>query len=103
MEFTNVFLRDIFDIEYWSLEQANLPVILSRHVVAVTGGASGIGAATAAAFAVEGRVFILDRDLPAAQISGCRMVALALSAMLRVLHQSNEHLRICRSSGGLIY
>ena len=34
----------------------------------VTGGASGIGAATARRFAVEGaEVCILDRDLPAAQ------------------------------------
>ena len=42
--------KDIFEIEYWSLEQAKLGKTvekpLSRHVVAVTGGGSGIGAAT---------------------------------------------------------
>jgi NAD(P)-dependent dehydrogenase (short-subunit alcohol dehydrogenase family) len=58
---------DIFDVEYWSLEQAKLgkakPPRLAGHVVAVTGGASGIGAATARAFAAEGaEVCVLDRD-----------------------------------------
>lgn len=56
---------DIFDIEYWSLEQAKLGKAaekpLARHVVAVTGGASGIGAATAKAFAGQGAaVAVLD-------------------------------------------
>ncbi len=50
---------DIFDIEYWSLEQAKLSSAaekpLARRIVVVTGGASGIGAATAAAFAARGR------------------------------------------------
>ena len=44
---------DIFDIEYWSLEQAKLSSAaekpLARRIAVVTGGASGIGAATAAA------------------------------------------------------
>jgi rhamnose utilization protein RhaD (predicted bifunctional aldolase and dehydrogenase)/NAD(P)-dependent dehydrogenase (short-subunit alcohol dehydrogenase family) len=58
---------DIFDIEYWSLEQAKLgkgqEKPLARHVVAVTGGGSGIGAATALAFRAEGaEVAVLDRD-----------------------------------------
>src|SRR6185437_9606348 len=49
---------DMFDLEYWSLEQAKLgkgkEAKLARRVVVVTGGASGIGYATARAFKQEG-------------------------------------------------
>ena len=63
---------DIFDIEYWSLEQAKLgksnEKSLARQVAVITGGGSGIGAATARAMAKEGaEVAILDRDLDAAK------------------------------------
>jgi rhamnose utilization protein RhaD (predicted bifunctional aldolase and dehydrogenase)/NAD(P)-dependent dehydrogenase (short-subunit alcohol dehydrogenase family) len=58
---------DMFDVEYWSLEQAKLgkanEKVLSRQVCVVTGGGSGIGAATAKAMAAEGaEIAILDRD-----------------------------------------
>ncbi len=62
---------DMFDVEYWSLEQAKLgkanEKALSRQVCVVTGGGSGIGAATAKAFAAAGaEIAILDRDHDAA-------------------------------------
>jgi rhamnose utilization protein RhaD (predicted bifunctional aldolase and dehydrogenase)/NAD(P)-dependent dehydrogenase (short-subunit alcohol dehydrogenase family) len=62
---------DIFEMEYWSLEQAKLGKAkekpLARKVVAVTGAGSGIGAAAAKAFAAEGaEVACLDLDPEAA-------------------------------------
>ena len=56
---------DLFEMEYWSLEQAKLgkgkEPKLARQIVVVTGGASGIGKATAQAFKREGaEVAILD-------------------------------------------
>jgi len=58
---------DMFDVEYWSLEQAKLgksnEKSLSRQVCVITGGGSGIGAATAKGMAAEGaEIAILDRD-----------------------------------------
>ncbi|KKC32233.1 bifunctional aldolase/short-chain dehydrogenase [Devosia psychrophila] len=56
---------DLFDLEYWSLEQAKLAGAKSKpftgQVAVVTGGAGAIGAATAKAFAQQGaHVVVLD-------------------------------------------
>jgi NAD(P)-dependent dehydrogenase (short-subunit alcohol dehydrogenase family) len=58
---------DLFDLEYWSLEQAKLagtkPKPFTGQVAIVTGGAGAIGAATAKAFAQQGaHVVVLDLD-----------------------------------------
>ncbi len=58
---------DLFDVEYWSLEQAKLkapaPESLSRTVAVVTGAASGIGHATATRFVAAGaHVALVDRE-----------------------------------------
>jgi hypothetical protein len=61
----------MFDMEYWPPEQAKLgarqPKPLEGQIVAVTGAAGGIGAATARAFAAHGaEVAVLDINLAAA-------------------------------------
>ncbi len=61
---------DLFDMEYWSLEQAKLgkgkPARFQGKVVLVTGGAGAIGLATAKAFAAQGAaLFLVDRDADA--------------------------------------
>ncbi|MFQ5622709.1 MAG: bifunctional aldolase/short-chain dehydrogenase [Paracoccaceae bacterium] len=57
--------EQLFDMEYWSLEQAKLgtatPPALSGRVVLVTGGGGAIGLATAQAFAARGaNIFLVD-------------------------------------------
>ncbi|KMW59561.1 putative oxidoreductase [Candidatus Rhodobacter oscarellae] len=59
--------KDMFDCEYWSLEQAKLgkgaPPPFQGKVVMVTGGAGAIGLATAKAFAAKGaNVMLVDLD-----------------------------------------
>src|SRR5579885_34797 len=71
-EFKPISEFDMFEVEYWSLEQAKLgksnEKALARQVAVITGGGSGIGAATAKAMAKQGaEVAILDRDLDAAK------------------------------------
>ena len=69
---------DLFDMEYWSLEQAKLgkgkPPRFQGRVVLVTGGAGAIGLATAKAFAAEGaQVFLVDRDADALQAATAQL------------------------------
>ena len=60
--------RDIFDVEYWELEQAKLhagkeDLMFSGQVVLVTGGFSGIGRACVKKFSENGaNVVTIDKD-----------------------------------------
>ena len=64
--------EDMFDCEYWSLEQAKLgsakELPLAGQIAVITGAAGAIGFATAKAFAAAGaEVALLDLDGKAAQ------------------------------------
>ena len=65
--------QEAFDIEYWLLEEAKLqrmpaPKPMVGRIALVTGGAGGIGAATAARLMAEGAcVMLADRDASAVQ------------------------------------
>jgi rhamnose utilization protein RhaD (predicted bifunctional aldolase and dehydrogenase)/NAD(P)-dependent dehydrogenase (short-subunit alcohol dehydrogenase family) len=83
-EYRSISDFDMFEVEYWSLEQAKLgksnEKSLARQVAVITGGGSGIGAATAKAMAKEGaEVAILDRDLEAAKAAAKKIGGKALA------------------------
>ena len=70
--FESISEADMFDVEYWPLEQAKLGSVregpLAGQIAAITGAAGAIGAATAKAFAAAGaEVALLDVDLEAAR------------------------------------
>jgi len=70
--FESISEADMFDCEYWPLEQAKLgarqDLPLAGQIAAVTGAAGAIGAATAKAFAAAGaEVALLDVNLAAAR------------------------------------
>jgi rhamnose utilization protein RhaD (predicted bifunctional aldolase and dehydrogenase)/NAD(P)-dependent dehydrogenase (short-subunit alcohol dehydrogenase family) len=70
--FESISEADMFDMEYWSLEQAKLGAAVEKplagQVAVVTGAAGAIGAASAKAFAAAGaEVALLDLDEAAAK------------------------------------
>jgi rhamnose utilization protein RhaD (predicted bifunctional aldolase and dehydrogenase)/NAD(P)-dependent dehydrogenase (short-subunit alcohol dehydrogenase family) len=83
--FESISEADMFDVEYWSLEQAKLgkepEKPLAGQIAVVTGAAGAIGSATARAFAAAGaEVALLDIDADAAQARGREIGGAALAA-----------------------
>ena len=65
--FTPAAPDDLFEMEYWSLEQAKIgksrPAMMEGKVVVVTGGAGAIGLATAKGFRLAGaELLLVDKD-----------------------------------------
>ncbi len=81
--FESISEGEIFEMEYWSLEQAKLGKSsekpLQRQVVAVTGAGGTIGAAIAAAFRRQGaEVALLDLNADAAKAAAKELGGLGL-------------------------
>ncbi|HSA56852.1 MAG TPA: SDR family oxidoreductase, partial [Gemmatimonadaceae bacterium] len=106
--------NDLFDVEYWSLEQAKLAKAasagpLAGRVALVTGAASGIGLATAVELLAQGaHVMLTDRDEPrvvtAADALRARYGARVSAASCDVTDDrsiATAFARTCREFGGL--
>ena len=98
---------DLFDMEYWSLEQAKLgkskPKLLAGQVVVITGGAGTIGRATAQLFAEHGaEVALLDIDSVAVKRVALEVGVLGLSCDVNDTEQVQQAFdQICCTFGGL--
>jgi NAD(P)-dependent dehydrogenase (short-subunit alcohol dehydrogenase family) len=82
--FESISEADMFDVEYWSLEQAKLgsakELPLAGQVAVVTGAGGAIGAATAKAFAAAGaEVALLDVNEEAARAAAKTIGGAALA------------------------
>ncbi len=90
--FTSISEAEIFDLEYWSLEQAKLGKSgrkrMSGQIAVITGGGGTLGTAIAQAFAHEGaEVVVLDIDLEAAQASAKSVRGLGLRCDVTDAHE----------------
>jgi NAD(P)-dependent dehydrogenase (short-subunit alcohol dehydrogenase family) len=82
--FESISEDEMFEMEYWSLEQAKLSAAaelpLAGQVAVITGAAGTIGAATARTFAAAGaEVALLDIDEPAVQRTAASIGGAALA------------------------
>jgi rhamnulose-1-phosphate aldolase/alcohol dehydrogenase len=107
--------QEAFDIEYWALEEAKLqrmpkPRPLAGKIALVTGGAGGIGAATASRLMGDGAcVLLVDRDADAlksvrarfAQTFGADVIRSALCDVTDEDQVANAFDTCAREFGGL--
>ena len=86
--------QEAFDIEYWLLEEAKLqrmpkPKSLAGRIALVTGGAGGIGAATAERFLAEGACVVLaDIDAQALDTARARFAARYSADVVRTVEMN---------------
>jgi rhamnose utilization protein RhaD (predicted bifunctional aldolase and dehydrogenase)/NAD(P)-dependent dehydrogenase (short-subunit alcohol dehydrogenase family) len=98
---------DLFDVEYWSLEQAKLKGAVAKpftgQVAVVTGAGSGIGLATAGALAAEGAaVAVLDLDRGAVTTAAEQVGGLGLACDVTDRAQTRQAFqRIAERFGGV--
>ncbi len=79
--------EDLFDIEYWSLEQAKLTKVtekpLTRQVAVVTGGAGGLGLAIAEQLKSQGaELALIDIDMERVSAEAKRLDSFAIACDL---------------------
>ena len=107
--FESISEKEMFDVEYWSLEQAKLGKAtekpLAGHVVVVTGGGGTIGSAIAFAFSQEGaEVAVLDIDADAAQRAAVATSSTALGIECDVTDAASVRSafdQVCETFGGV--
>ena len=107
--FESVSEADLFEIEYWSLEQAKLGRSVDRPfagcVAVITGGGGAIGSATAGAFARNGaEVAVLDVDESAAQGTCDRIGGAAMGVTCDVTQDESVRAAfdtVCERFGGV--
>jgi rhamnose utilization protein RhaD (predicted bifunctional aldolase and dehydrogenase)/NAD(P)-dependent dehydrogenase (short-subunit alcohol dehydrogenase family) len=107
--FESISEADMFDVEYWSLEQAKLgkepEKPLAGQIVAITGAGGAIGSATAKAFAAAGaEVALLDVDEPAARAHADRLGGRAIAVACDVTDSASvtaAFAKVAESFGGV--
>jgi len=93
-QFRSISENDMFDVEYWSLEQAKLgqakPLPLAGQIAVITGAGGAIGNATARAFAAAGaEVALLDIHEQAAEAKARQIGGSALAVHCDVTDSAN--------------
>ncbi len=98
--------KDLFDVEYWSLEQAKIKKtkkILQGNVVVITGGFGAIGSATYKLFKSYGaEIILLDYDYKKVKEMQSKIKDLCLHCDVRNKNSvKNAFKKICEQYGGI--